>query len=215
MRRLIILPMTKCGPPTPKNRPMKQRQQERRAAEHQQRARRRQRCRAQTMRIFAERDVLAGHLQPLAQQRRLGDQGRGIAFEPACALRPSACGSAPGHCRQMTSPWRSLMSSMRRLSALRGRWPAQRREGEHERADAADHDVATRACSCLRLSLLAGGADARARDRGTSLTRPCPSASASIDFRLSTSDLPPAGALRLGSGAFLAGMAQHHARQAC
>src|SRR5206468_12558279 len=36
--------------------------------------------------IFAERDVLAGHLEPLAEQCGLRDQRRSKTFEPAPAL---------------------------------------------------------------------------------------------------------------------------------
>ena len=116
MRRLIILPMTMCGRPMPMNRPTNRPKQERRALHHQPdhddggEAHR-------DHEIFAERDVLAGHLQPLAQERRLRDDRRrdAVHLAPRFANSFRICAWALA---AMTSPWRSFTISMRRLRAF-------------------------------------------------------------------------------------------------
>src|SRR5256885_9502361 len=102
--------------------------------------------------IFGERDVLAGHFQPLAQQGRLGDQGCGIAFEPSGALRQQLADLrlriagddvAVALTDELHAP----------LDRLRSRGSAHAEIGESERADAADQDD-PQEHSCLRLSIL-------------------------------------------------------------
>ena len=85
MRRLIILPTTKCGTPKPANSREQEGEQERRALDqHERHDDQAEPDRDQA--IFGQADLLAGLLEPLAQQRRLGDQGRGNAFGAALAL---------------------------------------------------------------------------------------------------------------------------------
>src|SRR6185369_8185778 len=86
-----------------------------------------------------ERDVLAGHLEPLAQQGRLGDQGRGIAFEHARALRHELADLGLGAAGDDVAV--ALLDQLdAALEGLGRRRPAHREIGHRERSDDADQD---------------------------------------------------------------------------
>ena len=99
IRRLIILPMTKCGPPTPKNMPMSI-DSRKGAPRNVSASVMNDSTPTQTVAYLAERDVLAGHLQPLAQQRGLGDQASRHNPPSGSHAARTACGSALARCRR-------------------------------------------------------------------------------------------------------------------
>ena len=89
--------------------------------------------------IFDEGNVLARHLQPLAQKRRLGDQGRGIALPLARTLGEKLADLRLGVARDDVAV--TLLDELdAALERLRRRGPAHRHEGEAEGADAADQE---------------------------------------------------------------------------
>ena len=89
--------------------------------------------------IFAERDLLARHVQPLAQQGRLRDQGRGIAFPPVRTISEKLADLGLGIAGNDVSV--ALLDELHAaLHGLARGGTAKRHEGESEGADAADKD---------------------------------------------------------------------------
>ena len=89
--------------------------------------------------IFAEADVFSGLLEPRAQQRRIRDQGRGIAFKPAAALGEQLADLGLGVARQNVAV--ALPDELHAPLEIfaRGRTPHSQ-IGEDEGADTADHE---------------------------------------------------------------------------
>ena len=150
--------------------------------------------------------------QPLAQQRRLGDQRRRIALRAGlsrCANILRICAWAMR--RRPSSPWRSLIISTRRLSAFDADGPAERDNHQQAACAPPSRTMIKGIRTFVRPSFRSGRAAqppaplVRSRRLGLGL--------ASIDLQIVDQRLRAADCRRIRADAFLASHGSDHVRQ--
>ena len=163
--------------------------------------------------IFAERDVLAGHAPAACAAAPAWGSGSRQSLRSGSRARAKSLRICAWALPAMTSPWRSLTQLHAALERL-GRRRAARTPRSSEASAPTSRRSGSRHRSIRAFASHSSAGRSPATRNSSRLRAPCPSASTA-----STSDCRPATCRRrrlgLGRRAFVAGVAQHHARQAC